>query len=370
MIIKEYTISNLSDELLTGDLWKYDIHPITKQRANSQIHNPRASENDVVLFVAYEGNKICGYLNILPDYFYKNNEPVKMGWIGSWWVDAEYRKKGVGGFLLLKALRFYKKKLAGTKYTPDAEKILNASGIFVKHETPRYGFIIIPDIYEMVVQKYALGSYMRVLKPVFIILRTLMRIYVFFQRFFWLRKNYKNINSLQYEYVEFIDNQTADIIQNYKDTYSTRKGRSELEWSIRYPWILMTPAGEVEDSKYYFSDYSDNYLRLNIKLMDGDRPAGFMMLRRMRDIIEVFHCYCAEEYHRFAAYVILFHVIKKKVNSVIVEDRLLMKELHDLQFPFVRKYNTSRSTMISKMLMDAVGGGVTLQAGDGEAVFL
>ena len=48
--------------------------PISEHRAVSHANNPRANVNDVLLFLAKEGDELIGYMGILPDLFFPKNQ--------------------------------------------------------------------------------------------------------------------------------------------------------------------------------------------------------------------------------------------------------------------------------------------------------
>ena len=52
--------------------------PISRRRAISQIHNPRAEDEDILLVAAFDGNKTVGYLGILPDFVIQGNTKEKV----------------------------------------------------------------------------------------------------------------------------------------------------------------------------------------------------------------------------------------------------------------------------------------------------
>ena len=64
MVIKEYSLSDLAQLVLSGDFWRGEVIPITKHRALAQIRNPRVRPEDVTLLVAYDGDRICGYIRV------------------------------------------------------------------------------------------------------------------------------------------------------------------------------------------------------------------------------------------------------------------------------------------------------------------
>ena len=86
-----YTIKELKSKLDDIDFWKSTVLPITPYRAHSQIKNPKAEDSDICLIVARDGEKINGYIGILPDYIFIGEKKRKIGILSSWWVDQNYK---------------------------------------------------------------------------------------------------------------------------------------------------------------------------------------------------------------------------------------------------------------------------------------
>ena len=96
MEIKSFTVTDLKTVLTSENFWLSETLPITKHRALSYSRNPRADEDDLVLLVAYQHNRVVGYLGILPDKIFVNDTIYKMGWLTSWWVDLRLCNHGGG----------------------------------------------------------------------------------------------------------------------------------------------------------------------------------------------------------------------------------------------------------------------------------
>ena len=62
MEIKTFTVADLKTALVSEDFWLTKTLPITKHRALSYCRNPRAEADDPVLLVAYQDNRVIGYL--------------------------------------------------------------------------------------------------------------------------------------------------------------------------------------------------------------------------------------------------------------------------------------------------------------------
>lgn len=59
--------------------------PITPARAASQVRNPHAGPHSILLLLAMEGERICGYLGILPSRTGLNGPPVYFN--TCWWAE-------------------------------------------------------------------------------------------------------------------------------------------------------------------------------------------------------------------------------------------------------------------------------------------
>ena len=62
MEIKAFTVADLKTALVSEDFWLTKTLPITKHPALSYSRNPRAEEDDPVLLVAYQDDRVVGYL--------------------------------------------------------------------------------------------------------------------------------------------------------------------------------------------------------------------------------------------------------------------------------------------------------------------
>lgn len=73
-----------------------DLPPITPQRARAQARNPVAEPGDIVLFAAYSGPRLVGYLGALPGWLRRGNRITKVYWGSTWFLLPEFRKTSAG----------------------------------------------------------------------------------------------------------------------------------------------------------------------------------------------------------------------------------------------------------------------------------
>ena len=89
--------------------------PISRHRAWSHIRNPRVSENDVILVLAMVNGKMAGYLGVLADHIFLNNQKEKAGWLSCMWVDPEVRGQGIAKQLLNRVLERWDNRILVTE---------------------------------------------------------------------------------------------------------------------------------------------------------------------------------------------------------------------------------------------------------------
>src|SRR4051812_49201802 len=103
MDIKTLTPEQLTAFIQTDEFKTMPVVPISTHRALSHQANPRVEEKDVIMILAYEGEKMVGYLGVLADRIFNGTGSFKCGWLSCMWVDPTLRGKGIAKQLLATA---------------------------------------------------------------------------------------------------------------------------------------------------------------------------------------------------------------------------------------------------------------------------
>ena len=199
----KFKIIKLSEleNFLNSDIYKNnDIIPISKQRAISQIQNPRASSDDVVLIVAIDKeNKIIGYIGALPDKIY-HNPNLKVCWNSCWWVDSKKGKR-ISMLLFYKLLETWNSNIMFRDLTERTKKILLKTNRFVKIKNiDNFKLFLKFNFTDILPRKFSLfRHYTYLLKFIDYLLNLNINIY----HFFYLKKTKKK--SIKSVYINNID---------------------------------------------------------------------------------------------------------------------------------------------------------------------
>ncbi len=102
--------------------------PISPARLRSQLHNPCAADDDIVMVAAMCGSICVGYHGLLPGYYLYGGKIYKVFWATAFFVAPEMRGRGVGK-LLVEAILGLGIDFAVTRMTEGAEGAYRSMGL-------------------------------------------------------------------------------------------------------------------------------------------------------------------------------------------------------------------------------------------------
>lgn len=367
MEFKTFTTADLERALLSEDFWIAKTLPITKQRALSFCHNPRAGKDDPVLLVAYTENQVAGYLGILPDRIFFNGAGHKLGWLTGWWVDPGRATRGLGAMLLYKALNAWGGCVGVSGGSKEARNLLEASQKFVALN-PLKGL----DIrLRFNASRHILGRFpsMKIFRGCFKVADVMLDEIVNLRSFFWERGT-PFLQRLTFEYVSSIDAETGGFIQRHHRHDLTRKGQADLNWIMGYPWIVSAPQKDSASRRYFFSSISARFLYLGVKVFEQDGGlAGFLLLSVRDDRMSVVYAHFENRHASSIAAAAVYHALAMDVSTLSLYDKQLVQSIAGLRCPCWSTKTVSRGFFLSRAFADFPLGGCRLHGGDGDFAF-
>ena len=134
--IRALNKAGLRDYLATKEFNAGAFIPISSHRAASHINNPRATEKDIILLLAYAQDVLVGYLGILPDWIFEaDGARHECGWLSCMWIDPSYRGRGISKNLVREALHHWDQKILVTEFTAAAKGLYDKVGAFKDLQT-------------------------------------------------------------------------------------------------------------------------------------------------------------------------------------------------------------------------------------------
>jgi len=258
--LSEYTKRDLKGLLANECFWTQGQLPITKRRVMSQIANPRAADNDVVLIVAATKNQLVAYIGILPDLLRTASEAdVKFGWLTTWWVDKQSDSRLAAAMVLFAAMKKYSHRLAAAAPSEDARRVYDATKRFrmAARFDRSYFIIALPPSFTRIspVVRWVVGAKNRLSVRGSLQRRGL---------------DVETVDSLSGDLESFID------IQARRDPLG--RDRMYWRWVLAFPWISSSVEDRACQRRYAFSAFAREFRQIAILVRRHGVIIGFMLM--------------------------------------------------------------------------------------------
>lgn len=311
MVIKTYNKNQLS-EFIDSDFYRILSRvPISYHRAVSQLHNPYADEEDVLLWVAYENAATVGYLGVLPDKWDTGEIQADIRWLSCFWVDENHRQNNVASTLMMSMLREHKHQLMISNFLFSLEESYQKIGVFhpicYKHGVDLY---IRARFTRLIVSKY---PRLNKLKAFIASTETLVnQLFSFWQ---WIHPRLKTSESMKID-ASFDEELDAFLLAYTSANHLNRRTASYFKWIYEYRWVLEGKKDKQSD-RYYFSSVSDRFTYLPVKIYDTTNTlTGFAFLKIRDNNLTVSFLYADDrDLENLANYI--FNLVKSEHIDVI-----------------------------------------------------
>ena len=352
MHLKSYTKKELQEFISSGDFKKYDFLPITEHRGNSQIVNPKASETDVLLTLAFVGEKLAGYLGTLPDEFKTNDETIKFAWLSTLYVSEHFRGKRIAQKLLDSVFEQYNNFIAITEFTKEAESLYNKVGKF-SYIDAKLGkrFYLQSDLKTILpTKKPKTKSLSPFLKVTDLVTNQMVRT--------------KNILVKKPKFRFEIQKDTDTEILEFLNKFSSHRSGEEIAWFINNPWILEQNSTEAN---YLFSSYSSTFAYHWIKMKnESNEVESVALLQEREGHLKIPYVFSKTNLEKISE--VVSYYSKKKKIKFITSYQTELNPLLSKKLTKLFSKNFERRYMFSKELKQKMGPNFDpkFQDGDGD----
>jgi len=330
----------------------FEFAPISELRESSHIHNPRATDKDILLFLAYDDDQLAGYLGILPDDVNdKNGEKIHFGWLSTLFVSEKHRGKQIAQKLLYSAEEAYDKNLMITEFTPSAERLYRKIGLF-------------EDLTSKNAMRYYYKSNLAELLP--------SKKTFFEKNKIWLKRfdNLINIfipyliagkNNL-YKITKTIDKTLNQFLINQKKNPIARNAE-DFQWILDYPWLSQ----ETEQPNYLFSSYSKDYEMFWVSVYQNQEIVAAMLCSVRNGNLKVLYYFGNVE---FVAGILPKIIKKYKIKMMTIYDDKLNTVIQKNKTPkSIYKRPLKRDYLTHKEFKEKLGKDFKFNFTDGDGDF-
>jgi hypothetical protein len=359
---KTYTRQELGEFIHSSLFTELTNIPISKHRAISQINNPRADENDILLVAQYDGKKLLGYLGILPDYLFPENKTEKVGWLTCFWVAEEYKSKNVAANLFLRVIRAWDQKILITNIVPALEPVYQKTKIFQ------------PTIYKSGFRGYVRLNLNELLPPKHRLFRKMVPVLKLADSIINLPIDLKlkmfpkfDTGDLQLQYLQKLSEDDEKFMARNRDHNWNQRGMTELNWIISNPWIIQSTKDQ-ESRRYYFSSVSRqfSYRVVRIQNRRNETIALAVLLVRNKNLSTPY-IFCNDLGWEPLAKTIVNMLIELKLNMFTTFNQKLTETLNSKRTPFLFSKTIKKPYLISKKFEYIKE--LHFQDGDGDCAF-
>ncbi|BAP30323.1 GNAT family acetyltransferase [Chryseobacterium sp. StRB126] len=356
MQLKTFNKKQLEDFVSSGEFRQYDFLPITEHRALSHIQNPKATDEQTLLILAFFEGRLAGYLGCFPDHFVLDEKVIRYAWLSTLYVSGEFRGKKIAKRLLEKAMENYEGHIAITEFTIEAETLYNIIGAF-EYIFPKRGkrFYFNTDLATIIPDK---KPKTKVLKHFFSILDSTANSVISMKNILIKKPDF------HFEILDHIDEESTDFIAGFQ----SRRNANEMNLSIKYPWVLK---GERKDEKYLFSSYAETFKYFWIKVYDHQNSLTTCSLLLLRDgYLKIPYLFSQSDMEYFIDFLSYF-IVKNKIKALTSYQQDLNKEIeHSKTFPKIYERDFERRYLFNKQLIQSLPEGFNpdYQDGDGDCM--
>lgn len=358
MITKSFNKKDLELFINSVEYSQLENIPISFHRAISQINNPRLEESDIILVATFNNNKTIGYLGIIPDFLFQNNEKIKFGWLSCFWVDENYKKQNIAANLFLRVIRAWNKNIMITNIVPTLETVYQKTKLFF------------PTEYKIGIRCYLRLNSSEILPQKHLFFNKTKKILVLFDKvanfFLNMRLNTNQKMKSKIKIIDFIDDSLNDFILKKILLNYTKRSANELNWIMSFPWIL-EQNNTVESNKYYFSSVSKVFKTIPLLLKENNEILGFCMMVHRNNHITIPYFYVEKNSSKVFMDYILVYMIQEKCTMITTFNIELIEIFKHYRNKFIYKKEVKKPYFISKNINNI--NSTNFQDGDGDCAF-
>jgi GNAT superfamily N-acetyltransferase len=364
LTIKEIKLKDLEEYRLSEEYRSSSFVPISKLRTISHINNPRATKEDVCLFLAYDDNRFIGYLGALPDYIFLNSTKKKVYWLSCMWVLPGYRRYGIALELLKYAYNSFNGNVLITNFIPSSKKAFDKTGQYNElinlKGVRAYLRLDLANILTR--KKPKLNRIKLLIKLIDSTANTLLN-----ARLSIRSKSIKT--SCEYSEIRSFDKTLSEYLNKKSSIGIFRRDAEQFSWMMKFPWVKKVNQFSKESARYYFSQESKDFQQWFIKVTNQGQVVGFILLNKNKGELKIPYLIFENQYVEDISKFILKLCIKERIRTYIgynspINNYLIKSKLFIITRP------SSHGFLIGNKLSSDIEKPVILFEGDGDGGFI
>jgi len=346
---------------------KFNHKPISKNRVDSYLNNPKGDPEDIVLYLMLDGEEILAFRTLLSDRLILEEKSQKFAWLSGSFTAPEHRRKGYSMILLDEAYKDWDGNLMSTNFATTSYDLFQRSDYF--EDLTRLNGTRFYRRFCLKTILYPKGGIFRKWNRVIGWIDALGNL-VFDLRF----KVSNTVSKLDYQPLTSLDVSAQEFLKKYKSKELYKRDEQSYQWILDYPWIKPDEYSRKESLNYNFTCYAKTFdskfyqIRNPLtKVMDG-----LVMITIREQHLTIPYFYVEKEAMEQVITLIDHLCQKHRINYITFFDEDLIRAFKTNRSSFLYRKSFRQLFVISKTLRTKLPNISTydIQFGDGDQVFV
>lgn len=336
--------------------------PLSAYRVDSYLRNPRAREDDIVMYLLFERDELLAYRTLLSDKMYIEGQEVHVAWFSGNYVFPKHRRKGYSSMLLKEVRKDWNDQLLFSNYAPASKYVLDKQAdfrVFQQLNGRRYYFrsglgTLIPERYPA----------FRNLKGLFSGVDKLVN--------YFISKEVPSKKLIgNWHKIERLEDKDLLFLSDFKEEELFKRGKDEFEWILKYPWVKTNEEARDWDKRYHFSVFARQFDLSFYRWMYKGEIKGLIMVSVRDEAIKLHYAYLPDAAIATACEFLLGLAYAKKCLHLTIYHDEMISEMNNFGQYVLFSRAFRQAFLTSQKLLDIYPqlNSKIIHKGDGDAVF-
>ena len=370
MVIQRFTPQELLKWTQSPKYQQLSVVPVSPQRAQSYVQNPRGRANDIVAYLAWEDEELVGFRTVVADHILQPSL-VRFAWLSGVWVSPNNRRKGIASRLLEAVHDDWGGLLMTSNNSPASRKVYLQSGHFdVYHRQPGKRFYLRFSLHRLLPPRH----------PIFHRLRGVLRVgdtlfNLLHDRKLLILRFLISTKGIPFDAYPNFPNSWDSFISTASQKNLSCRSIQELRWISEYPWVISSKEAQAS---YPFSShaYPRKLWHLGLK-NEAQEQEAWLELSLMEKVLAIPFYFGPQAFHEHSSLgenlrtLILHYMVSWKCNTLTVYHPSLLELLEEVKGVFLYSRPFEQIYLATTKLIPHLPApeALVFQDGEGDACF-
>lgn len=365
--IKKIYKKDIPELLSNTAFWNHSFLSVSKHRLFAHYKNPNLEDNDIVLLLSYLNDELVGYMGVYIDKIKIDNTIQKIGWLSTWWVHPKTKGSGIGRDILNTMYDINNGYIGISQFTPSAKRVYDKSGYFTTLKENKGLKAVLRSNLTFVIP--TLFGKAKMFTSFFNCIDHFLNFFINLKLSLQKTGLKNRLKGITIEYVITIDDEVSDIIAEFGKNDISIKGKEYFEWMKAYNWVQKAPLlAYTNKNKYQFSMYDNDFEFSLMKVNEGNKCIGFMVLQKRNYVSKILFTYFDGTKSTIISDLIKLQAITQNTREIICYDETICKDLQKSSV-FMYTRDKIKHSIISKAFNVYDFNNIRVNFGDGDCAF-